>query len=73
VPDVADDVNYIPHDDVAVANAAERIISTIAFEEQQRGVQPTAVKATEDPDMMEMPRDERRRAYDNDARAMRLR
>ena len=72
-PDVADDVNYIPHDDVAVENAAERTISTIAFEEQQRSVQPTVVKATEDPDMMETPRDERRRAYDNDARSMRLR
>ena len=73
VPDVADDVNYIPHDDVAVENVAERAISTIAFEEHQRSVQPTVVKATEDPDMMEMPRDERRRAYDNDARSMRLR
>ena len=72
-PDVADDVNYIPHDDVAVENAAERTISTIAFEEQQRSVQPTVVKATEDPDMMETPRDERRRAYDNDARSIRLR
>lgn len=72
-PDVADDVNYIPHDNVAVENAAERTISTIAFEEQQRSVQPTVVKATEDPDMMETPRDERRRAYDNDARSMRLR
>lgn len=72
-PNVEDDINYIPREGVEVVNAADSQTSTIAFEEQQRGVKPTAVKAVEDPDLRDMPYDERKRAYDNDARAMRVR
>lgn len=72
-PNVEDDINYIPREGVEVVNAADLQTSTIAFEEQQRGVKPTAVKAVEDPDLRDMPYDERKRAYDNDARAMRVR
>jgi ATP-dependent protease ClpP protease subunit len=72
-PNVEDDINYFPREGVEVVNAADLQTSTIAFEEQQRGVKPTAVKAVEDPDLRDMPYDERKRAYDNDARAMRVR
>ena len=72
-PNVEDDINYIPREGVEVVNAADLQTSTIAFEEQQRGVKPTAVKAVEDPDLRDMPYDERKRAYNNDARAMRVR
>lgn len=71
-PDVADDVNYIPHE-VAVVNAVEAQRSAIALEEQQGKAKPTQVKSINDPDLREMPTDERRRAYDTDARAMRIR
>ena len=63
VPDVGDDINYIPHD----------AVSTIAFGEGQRGVSRTKLKEVEDPDLREAPRDERKRAYDSDAKAMRFR
>lgn len=72
VPDVADDVNYIPHDTVVV-NAAEVQRSAIALDEQQSKVKPTQIKRVEDPDLRELPHDERRRAYDSDAKAMRTR
>ena len=68
-PDVADDVNYIPHDGVHdVADA-----SAIAFDEGQARVTRTKLKDVEDPDLREAPRDERKRAYDSDAKAMRIR
>ena len=65
-PDVADDVNYIPHD-------ALSDVSTIAFDEGQARVSRTKLKEVEDPDLREAPRDERKRAYDSDAKAMRIR
>jgi hypothetical protein len=68
-PDVSDDVNYIPHDVVCdVANG-----SAIAFDEGQSRAARTKLKEVEDPDLREAPRDERKRAYDNDAKAMRFR
>lgn len=72
-PSVEDDINYIPRERAEVVNAADAQTSTIAFEEQQRGIRPTVVKAVEDPSLKEMPYDERKRAYDSDARAMRVR
>ena len=63
-PDVADDVNYIPHD---VAHSA------VAFDEGQTKVTRTKLKEVEDPDLREAPRDDRKRAYDSDAKAMRFR
>ena len=63
-PDVADDVNYIPHD---VAHSA------VAFDEGQTKVARTKLKEVEDPDLREAPRDDRKRAYDSDAKAMRFR
>ena len=65
-PDVADDVNYIPHD-------ALSDVSTIAFDEGQARASRTKLKEVEDPDLREAPRDERKRAYDSDAKAMRIR
>ncbi|MBR5201540.1 MAG: Clp protease ClpP [Alistipes sp.] len=63
-PDVADDVNYIPHD---VTHSA------VAFDEGQTKVARTKLKEVEDPDLREAPRDDRKRAYDSDAKAMRFR
>lgn len=70
-PDVRDDVNYVAHDANIVA--ADVATSAIALDEGQRGVQRTKLKEVEDPDLRGVPRDERMRAYDSDARAMRLR
>lgn len=69
VPDVADDVNYIPHD--AVDSVPD--VSTVAFNEGQGGAKRTKLKEVEDPDLREKPRDERQRAYDSDAKSMRIR
>ena len=68
-PDVADDVNYIPHD------AVDRVpdVSTVAFNEGQGGAKRTKLREMEDPDLREKPRDERQRAYDSDAKSMRIR
>lgn len=68
-PDVADDVNYIPHD--AVDSVPD--VSTVAFNEGQGGAKRTKLKEVEDPDLREKPRDERQRAYDSDAKSMRIR
>ena len=65
-PDVCDDINYIPHDAVPG-------VSTIAFGEGQAKVSRTKLKEVEDPDLREAPSDERKRAYDSDAKAMRSR
>lgn len=68
-PDVADDVNYIPHD--AMDSVPD--ISTVAFNEGQGGAKRTKLREMEDPDLREKPRDERQRAYDSDAKSMRIR
>lgn len=68
-PDVADDVNYIPHD--AVDSVLD--VSTVAFNEGQGGAKRTKLREMEDPDLREKPRDERQRAYDSDAKSMRIR
>ena len=68
-PDVADDVNYIPHD--AVDSVPD--VSTVAFNEGQGGAKRTKLREMEDPDLREKPRDERQRAYDSDAKSMRIR
>lgn len=68
-PDVGDDVNYIPHD--AVRNVPD--VSTITLTEGQGGAKRTKLKEVEDPDLRERPRDDRQRAYDSDARSMRIR
>ena len=47
--------------------------SLIAFEEAQRSVKPTEVKAVEDPAMVEMASNPRQAAYESDARNMRMR
>jgi ATP-dependent protease ClpP protease subunit len=47
--------------------------SMIAFEEAQRSVKPTEVKAVEDPAMVEMASNPRQAAYESDARNMRMR
>ena len=62
--DVADDVNYIPHD--AVDSVPD--VSTVAFNEGQGGAKRTKLREMEDPDLREKPRDERQRAYDSDAK-----
>lgn len=72
-PDVANDINYIPHNATAAPSQSDKQPSVIALEERQRSVDATRIKVVEDPDLREMPRDERRRAYDNDVKAMRMR
>lgn len=69
------DINYIPHerhnDRLPSASAPT---STIAFNEGQRGVQPTTLKEVEDPSPMEeIPHNLRDKAYAEDARAIRYR
>lgn len=80
MPDVSDDVNYIPHIEVQVVDksalgevqaAADK--SAIAFGEGQDRVARTKLTEVEDPNLMEAPSTERKRAYDSDARAMRVR
>ena len=58
---------------VVVANAIQTLSSGIAFEERQSSVKPTTVKDVEDPRLGEMQCDERKRAYDSDAKSIRLR
>ena len=72
-PESMDDINYISHDGVVVANAIQTLSSGIAFEERQSSVKPTTVKDVEDPRLGEMQYDERKRAYDSDAKSIRLR
>lgn len=72
-PESMDDINYIPHDGVVVANATQTLSSGIAFEEKQRNVKQTAVKDVEDPSLSELPYDERKRSYDSDAKSIRMR
>lgn len=72
MPDVCDDVNYIPHDVVAAKSGAKNP-SMIAFGERQRATEPTIVKSVEDPSVREGANTDRRRAYDSDAKSIRLR
>ena len=72
-PEAMDDINYISHDGVVVANATQTLSSGIAFEERQSSVKPTTVKDVEDPRLGELQCDERKRAYDSDAKSIRLR
>jgi ATP-dependent protease ClpP protease subunit len=72
MPDVCDDVNYIPHDVVAAKSGAKSP-SMIAFGERQRATEPTRVKSVEDPSVREGANTDRRRAYDSDAKSIRLR
>lgn len=76
----AEDVNYTMRRGVAqpqpqpypLPEAAAKS-SLIAFEEAQRSVKPTEVKAVEDPAMVEMASNPRQAAYESDARNMRMR
>ena len=73
-PAVEDDVNYIPRQrasDVSREPKTEAV--TIDFEEHQRAVEPTSVKAVEDPDPVDYAISSRVKAYDSDARRMKLR
>lgn len=72
MPDVRDDVNYIPHD-VVVVNGVQKGPSLIAFEEHQRTAEPSRVKSVEDPSVREGSNNDRKRAYDSDAKSIRLR
>ena len=69
IPDVNDDVNYIPHNVVPFTKQP----SVINFEEQQLLAKPTTLKSVDDPTMRELPSDDRKRAYDSDAKSMRQR
>ena len=68
-PKAEDDINYIPRE--MPQNSADS--SIIAFQEAQREVTPTTLKAVEDPSFIEPQSDPRRCAYDNDARSIRNR
>lgn len=73
-PAVEDDVNYIPRQrasDVSREPKTEAV--TIDFEEHQRAAEPTNVKAVEDPDPVDYAISSRVKAYDSDARRMKLR
>ena len=73
-PATEDDVNYIPRqvvNDVAPQPKSSDV--TIDFEEHQRAAEPTMVKAVEDPDPVDYAISPRAKAYDGDARRMKLR
>ena len=72
-PDACDDVNYIPHDVVVVDKGVQKSPSLIAFEQKQRVAKPTTLKNIEDPSVREGSHNDRRRAYDSDAKSIRLR
>lgn len=71
VPDEADDINFIPRSEPQPTAAADT--SLIALDEGQKGVKPTRTKAVEDPSAVDKPRDERKTAYERDARSFRNR
>ena len=75
-PAAEDDVNYIPREkmrDVATlpSDVAEGV--SIIFDERQQSALPSRVKATEDPELLDVSGNPRIKAYDGDARRMRLR
>lgn len=74
-PAVEDDVNYISRQ--AVSDIAPQPKGgegvTIAFEEHQRAVEPSTVKAVEDPDPVDFVANPRARSYDADACRLKMR
>ena len=76
-PAVEDDINYIQRQRasvVAMQPEAKAINNpSIEFEEHQRGVEPTKVKAQEDPDPVDFALSPRAKAYDGDVRRIKMR
>lgn len=71
-PAEEDDINYIPRQDQNLPSAAVKGVP-IEFEEHQLLATPTQVKAVEDPLPTEHAYDPRAKAYEADARRMKLR
>lgn len=73
-PAAEDDINYISRQTVSdLAPEPKNETVSIDFEEHQRAVEPSKVKATEDPDPVDFAANPRAKAYDNDARRMKMR
>lgn len=73
-PAAEDDINYISRQttcDIAPQPKSEAV--AIDFEEHQRAVKPSTVKAVEDPDPVDFTANPRAKAYDSDARRMKMR
>lgn len=73
-PAVEDDVNYISRQTVSdVVSQPKGESVSIDFEEHQRAVEPTKVKAVEDPEPVDCSITPRAKAYDGDVRRMKMR
>ena len=71
-PNEADDINYIPRQDVAPENAASKP-SPITLDEGQKAAGSSRLKAIQDPSPVEYPNGSRSRAYDLDAQLLKMR
>lgn len=71
-PTVEDDINYIPRESINMPSAVVEGVS-IEFEEHQLAATPSRVKEVEDPSPTEFAYDPRVKAYEADARRMKMR
>lgn len=71
-PTVEDDINYIPRESINMPSAVVEGVS-IEFEEHQLAATPSRVKEVEDPSPTEFAYDPRAKAYEADARRMKMR
>ena len=74
-PVVDDDINYIPRESKVERGLPSDVVEgvSILFEERQQSVEPSRVKEVNDPLPVEIGVDPRVKAYEGDARKMRLR
>lgn len=71
-----DDINYIPRETTPSKPTLPSDVAagvSLLFEEHQKGVEPSGVKEVEDPNPVERTTTPRSRAYDTDARSIKMR
>ena len=71
VPNVDDDINYIPR--AMVQNDVEASASPITLDEGQKGAKPTALRSVQDPSPLSECHDARSMAYERDAQVIKMR
>ena len=71
VPNVDDDINYIPR--AKVQNDVEASASPITLDEGQKGAKPTALRSVQDPSPLSECHDARSMAYERDAQVIKMR
>ena len=71
VPNVDDDINYIPR--AAAQNAVEASASPITLDEGQKGAMPTVLRSVQDPSPLSECHDARSMAYERDAQIIKMR